>query len=244
MTVPVLKLRWKKEEPMLKPTLLYAEDDQESRENYAFILKPFFSDIFLASNGKDALDLYYEKQPDIMLLDISMPLLNGIELAKHIRKDDPNTSIIMLSAHSDREILLEAVGLKLEAYLIKPVDDVQLNETIEKLIRETRADTTIPIRENLVWDRNNANLLYKDQELKITKKERLMLQVLTRQAEKYVSHDELIFHIWPDEIPDHSHNNKLIQLIYRFNKKIMEETSSDIHLVENTYTLGYKLNCQ
>jgi DNA-binding response OmpR family regulator len=229
---------------MIKPTLLYAEDDQESRENYAFILQKYFSDIYLAQNGKEALSLYYEKHPDILLLDISMPLLNGLDLVKTIRKDDPDTHIIMLSAHSDREKLLSAVNLKLEAYLLKPVDDTLLKETIIKLIRQIQTKESVYLREDLIWDKNHSSLIYKGEQLKITKKERLLLQLLTHNLGTYVSHDELIIHIWDDEIPDHSHDNKLIQLIYRFNKKIMQHFSSPTHLIENSYTLGYRLTCQ
>ncbi len=229
---------------MIKPTLLYAEDNQESRGNCAFILQEYFSDIYLAKNGKEALTLYYEKEPDILLLDISMPLLNGLDLAKTIRKDDHHIPIIMLSAHSDREKLLYAVGLKLEAYLLKPIDESLLKETIVKLIRQIHTKEIIYLREDLIWDRAHFNLIYNGQELRITKKERLLLQLLTYNLGTYVSHDELIIHIWHDEIPDHSHNNKLIQLIYRFNKKMMHYFSSPRHLIENSYTLGYRLTYQ
>jgi DNA-binding response OmpR family regulator len=229
---------------MLKPTLLYAEDDQETRENYVFILKDYFSDIYLAQNGKEALKIYDEKHPDILLLDISMPLLNGLDLVKIIRKDDPHTPIIMLSAHSDREKLLYAVNLKLEAYLLKPIDDTLLKETIVKLTKQLQTQEIIYLREDLTWDKDHSNLTYRGKQIKITKKERLMLQLLTNNIGKYVSHDELIIHIWHNEIPDHSHDNKLIQLIYRFNKKIIQNLFSPTHLIENSYTLGYRLTCQ
>ncbi|OQX50006.1 MAG: hypothetical protein B5M46_02385 [Epsilonproteobacteria bacterium 4484_20] len=60
---------------------------------------------------------------------------------------------------------------------------------------------------------------------------------------RFLSHDELILHIWHDDIPDHSHDNKLIQLIYRFNKKLTQQFSLDTHLIENSYTLGYRISC-
>ena len=229
---------------MTKPTLLYAEDDLESRENCAFILKEYFSDIYLAQNGQEALSLYHEKHPDILLLDISMPLINGLDLVKTIRKDDPDTLAIMLSAHADREKLLSAVSLKLEAYLLKPVDDILLKDTIVKAIKQIQAKGSLYLRKDLIWDREHSLLIYKGKELKLTKKEHLLMQLLTHSLGMYISHDELIIHIWHDEIPDHTHDNKLIQLIYRFNKKIMERLSSPSHLIENSYTLGYKLTCK
>jgi len=229
---------------MIKPTLLYAEDDQESREIFAFILKEYFSNIYLATNGKEALALYHEKKPDILLLDISMPYLNGLDLAKIIRKDDPNTHIIMLSGHSEKEKLLSAVNLKLEAYLLKPIDIILFKDTIVNLIRQIQTKESVYLRNDLIWDKTHSSLMHKGEELKLTKKERLLMQLLTHTLGMYVTHDELIIHIWHDEIPDHSHDNKLIQLIYRFNKKIMQHLSSPAHLIENSYTLGYRLTCQ
>ena len=241
--VPVLHLPYHREKKMYKPTLLYAEDDLESRDNYSYILGKYFNDIYLAKNGKEALALYYEKQPDILLLDISMPMLNGLDLVKLIRKKDPNIPIIMLTAHSDREKLLCAVGLKLEAYLLKPVDDTLLQETIIKVIRQMQEKERIFLKEDLIWDTERSELIHKEKPLKITKKERLLIEILCQKPGKYLSHDELIFHIWNDEIPDHSHNKKLIQLIYRLNKKIAEYTSSEMHFIENSYTLGYRVTC-
>jgi len=228
---------------MVKPTLLYAEDDRESRENYSIVLQEFFSRIYLAKNGKEALNLYYEKQPNVLLLDISMPLLNGLDLVNIIRKEDTDTPIIMLSAHADKEKLLYAIGLKLEAYLLKPIDDVQLKAVITRVIRQLQETEIVCLRKDLTWDRYSAILTYKNESIKITKKERLLLQLLVKHIGKYVSHDELILHIWYDDIPDHSHDNKLIQLIYRFNRKLTQQLSLETHLIENSYTLGYRIPC-
>ncbi len=228
---------------MPKPTLLYAEDDRETLENYTYFLKPYFQTVYTASNGKEALKLYYDKQPDILLLDISMPLLNGLDLAKIIRKEDSDTHIIMLTAHSDTEKLLQAVELKLETYLLKPIDDILLKETMIKVIRKMEEHEVICLRNDLTYNKATEILSYKGMPVKVTKKERLLLQILTKYIGKYVSHDELILHIWHDDIPDHSHDNKLIQLIYRFNKKLTQQFSLDTHLIENSYTLGYRISC-
>jgi DNA-binding response OmpR family regulator len=236
-----LPSRCHRENKMHKPTLLYAEDDLESRENYSIVLKEFFREIYQAENGKEALRLYREKQPDMLLLDISMPLLNGLDLVKTIRKDDPDIPIIILSAHSDREKLLQAVTLKLEAYLLKPIDDIELKETMKRIIEQIQEKEVLNLRDDLIWDKHNATLIYRDELVKITKKERLLLQILTKHIDNYVSHDELIIHIWHDDIPDHSHDNKLIQLIYRFNKKLAQQLPMETHLIENSYTLGYRI---
>jgi len=226
---------------MYKPTILYAEDDQEARENLAIILQQYFDIVYTASNGKEALDFYHEKHPDILLLDISMPSLNGLDVARTVRQADLSTPIIILSAHSDREKLLSAVNLKLDAYLLKPIDTTELTKTILKLIDQIENKEIIHLRKDLIWNRKNTNLIYKEQQVKITKKERLLLKILTKHIGQYISNDDLIIYIWQDDIPDHSHDNKLIQLIYRLNKKITKLLQCDTHLIENGYTSGYRI---
>ena len=222
-------------------TLLYAEDDDETRENYTFILQPYFKEIYQAKDGVEGLRLYANKKPDILLIDISMPGLNGLDMVEKIRLTDKTTPVIMLTAHSKREMLLQAVNLKLEAYLIKPIDDDLLKKTIHSLIDQLEQKEKIAINENLVWNKDTHDLLYQNISLKLTKKERLLMHILMSRIGNYVSKDTLIIRIWADEVPDVSHDNKLIQLIFRFNKKIAQYTECATPLIENSYALGYRI---
>ncbi len=226
---------------MPKLTILYAEDNPESRENYAFILQEYFDKVYLASDGEEALMLYQEYKPDMLLLDIKMPKVNGIDVAKQIREEDSDTPIIMLTAYSDREILLQAVELKLDAYLLKPVDIPKLLETLKHLIEQINSSKMISLFYGLTWDGIGQKLFYKNSEIKLTKKERQLLHILASNAGSYHTHDELIINIWEDELPDHTYNKKLIQLIYRLNKKIAELLPSQSYLIENSYKLGYRV---
>jgi DNA-binding response OmpR family regulator len=226
---------------MRSHTLLYAEDDALIRENLLYILRDFFDEILIVKNGQEALDVYREKQPDTILLDICMPEINGLDVAKMIREEDESVPIIMLTGHSDRERLLEAVNLKLEAYLVKPVDYTQLSKTLTRTLEKLSDNDMINLRDDLVWNRKDQLLTYRNKVIKLTKKEKLTVDILTRNINKYVSNDALIYHIWDNEIPDDSHDNKLIQLIYRLNKKFYEETDYNEKIVENSYTLGYRI---
>jgi len=222
-------------------TLLYAEDDTLIQENFLLLLNNYFSKIHIAHNGQEALDLYQEKKPDIIILDIYMPEIDGLSVAKHIRSKDEDTPIIMITGHSDRELLLDAVSLKLEAYLVKPIDFTILNNTLNKIIDKITVNQVVTLRDDLLWDSYNQILTHHTKVIKLTKKERLAMSILAKNINKYVSNDALIYHIWDDEIPDNSHDNKLIQLIYRLNKKISEQTGIKNKLVQNSYTLGYRI---
>ena len=226
---------------MSKLTLLYAEDDAFIRDTFAYVLSDMFDKVYLAENGKEAYELYRQKKPDIILLDNFMPAINGLDVARLIRKENETVPIVILTAHSEREQLLKAVDLKLETYLIKPVDPQVLIETLEKIKEKLKSNNIYRLRSSLVWDDNTQILHYKDKIIKLTKKEKLAIEILIKNINTYVRNDALIYHIWDDEIPDESHDNKLIQLIYRINKKIATETGITDKLIENSYTLGYRI---
>ena len=126
-------------------TLLYAEDDPQSRKNYAFVLEEYFSEVYLAEDGREALDLYHEKKPDVLLLDISMPFIDGLEVAKTVREKNKEIPIIMLTAHSEQDILLRAVNLKLEEYLLKPINERDLRRVILKVIKEIQNSNVVSL---------------------------------------------------------------------------------------------------
>ena len=223
-------------------TLLYAEDDLQSRKNYAFVLEEYFSEVYLAEDGREALDIYHEKKPDVLLLDISMPFIDGLDVAKAVRTTNKDIPIIMLTAHAEQEKLLTAIPLGLSKYLLKPINDKSLIETVLKVISDIQARNIISIREKLWWNKINSNLFYNDENIKLTKKEDKLVTLLINSIGVYFTHDTLIIQIWDDEIPDASHDNKLHQLVYRLNKKINAVTNSDTQLIENTYTLGYRID--
>ena len=223
-------------------TLLYAEDDPQSRKNYAFVLEEYFSTVYLAEDGREALDLYHEKKPDVLLLDISMPFINGLDVAKFVRTTNKDIPIIMLTAHAEQEKLLTAIPLGLSTYLLKPIDNKSLTQTMMNIINEIQDRDIIPIKEKLWWNKINSNLFYNDKNIKLTKKENKLVTLLLNAIGEYFTHDTLIIQIWDDEIPDASHDNKLHQLVYRLNKKVNEVTNSDTQLIENTYTLGYRID--
>jgi len=222
-------------------SLLYAEDDKSIRDNFIVLLQEMFTDIYISDNGKDALKLYIEKKPDIILLDIRMPIIDGLEVAKQIRKTDDSTPIIMLTGYSDKELLLNAVNLKLEAYLIKPIDFKDFTNIIEKIINKLHQKDLIYIRDNLVWDTNKKVLMHNQKTIKLTKKEQLVINLLAENINSFIENNNMIYHIWEDEMPDNTHDNKLIQLIYRINKKLQPYIKDDSKFIENSYTLGYRM---
>ena len=99
-------------------TLLYVEDDEIIRQNAVEYLCDFFQKVYQAKDGLDALMVYQERKPDIIITDIKMPRLDGLAMAKRIRKKDKSTPIIITTAFTDTQYLMQAVELQLIKYIV------------------------------------------------------------------------------------------------------------------------------
>ena len=85
-------------------------------------------------NGKEGVELYTDLSPDLVFMDITMPIMDGLETTKAIKNQDPDAKIIMLSAMGDREVMDEAKGLGVDVFLKKPFDDYKIISAISKVI--------------------------------------------------------------------------------------------------------------
>jgi len=112
-------------------TVLFVEDEEVVRSSMERILKRRVKEIYVASDGKEGLIIFRDKNPDIIITDIRMPQLNGLDMIREIRKTS-NTPIIITSGHNDEEFLLEAIELNVDYYLKKPIDQNKLISAMEK----------------------------------------------------------------------------------------------------------------
>lgn len=116
-------------------TILYVEDENDVREGYSRALKRVSKELYTAENGSVGLELYKKNMPDIVISDIRMPIMNGLDMVKEIKKIDSNANIIFTTAHSESSYLLEAIELHVEGYLLKPVQKNAMVSLIKKLSR-------------------------------------------------------------------------------------------------------------
>ena len=102
-------------------TLLYVEDDDAIANVMSTILTLFCGTLYRASHGKEGLELYHAHKPDLIITDISMPVMNGIEMVRAIREIDKHIPIMINSAFSDQSYLLESIYLGVDRYTVKPI---------------------------------------------------------------------------------------------------------------------------
>lgn len=113
-------------------TLLYVEDEPELREHVSYALKLHCDNVMIASNGKEALEVARLNRPDIVMSDIRMPVMDGLELAEKLRKEFPGLPVILCTAFTDTDYLLKAIELGVAAYLPKPIDTIRMMEAIKQ----------------------------------------------------------------------------------------------------------------
>lgn len=118
-----------------KSTLLYVEDEEEVREFLKKRLERKVKKLYVAKDGVEGLESFCENRPDFVLTDVTMPNLNGIDMAIKIREIDPKIPIIIMSAHSDTSYLLKAIEIGVHNYLLKPIDKNKLYNTLENAIK-------------------------------------------------------------------------------------------------------------
>ncbi len=116
---------------LLDISVLYVEDDRNAQLAMSAFLKKKVSRLIIAENGKDGLDLFFKHKPDILIVDIRLPVMSGLEMIKKINKK-AETKIYITSAYSDRESLLEAIDAGIDHFLVKPIDFEKLEQYINK----------------------------------------------------------------------------------------------------------------
>ena len=122
--------------PILKKIkLLIIEDDDTQREELARFFKRRVDKVYLAKNGKEGFDKFEALNPDIVLTDLRMPKMSGLELVETIRKNDRITPIIIFTAMNDREIILESIDKGISNYVIKPINMAALMEVVTDAVK-------------------------------------------------------------------------------------------------------------
>ena len=148
-------------------TILYAEDEKDLREVTHQILKGFTKKQYVAQNGQEGLELFkeHENEIDLIITDVNMPLLNGLEMVKEIKKINLNIPIIVATAFSNKEYLLEAIDIGIDKYVLKPIDISKLLQVMsQSLLYHELKDlyidklTNLPNRNRLRKDLENNNI--------------------------------------------------------------------------------------
>jgi two-component system, OmpR family, response regulator VanR len=215
--------------------ILYVEDDEIARENGIEYLENFFEQIYEASDAIIALQLYEKHKPDIIITDIQMPKLNGLEFVKRIRQKDKHTQIIIITAFCDKDYLLKAIELGLVKYLVKPVKEKEFEEALFLFVDslENSQSNIIKLQEDTYFDIFNKNLVIENEIVKLRAKELVFLELLVKNRNRYVSYEEIENYVWNDSVMT---KDALKTLVKNLKTKIPK------NLILNLTNSGYKID--
>ena len=213
-------------------TVLYVEDEEGIRNNINDILKHLFKDIYLAKNAKEAYKLYEENKPDLIITDIRMPNETGIELVKRIRKRDSKIRVIISSAHTDLDYMLQATELHLVKYIIKPITEAKLSDALDAFIKSYEGAKIYNLKEGWLFDESKSQIQALDEEFKLTKKENQFLKLLI-QKNRIITYEEMENIIWNEDSV--MTPNAMRLFIKNFRKKLPD------NVLRNVQGTGYRL---
>ena len=213
-------------------TVLYVTNTEDDYRKINNVLKVFFNKIVYSNNQEDALDIYENIFPNIVLVDINLTNSNGIELIKNIRKENQLIPILVITKNKEVNNLIEAVKLNLVDYLLKPVDInkliFSLNQ-IAKIILNSGEVTTI-IKDTIKYNYLEKTIINKDKKEVLTKTETRFIELLLVNKDKIVSTEEIKRVIWGNKEVSESAFKSLLN---RLSKKIGKDT------ITNSFGIGY-----
>lgn len=215
-------------------TSMIVEDDKQTAEYLKNILEDIFLEVYIANDGEKAIELYFEKKPDIIFTDIMMPKKNGIEFIKYIRAIDKDIKIIIISGHNTQEYLMEAVKLKLEDFIIKPIKFDSFIKTLNSIANDcsSKYSKQILLKSGAILEPYNKTVIFENITYVLTKSEFKLLMLLLNNKNQIVHKEIIENQLWLDGALS---ENVLKGLVNKLRKKVGKNA------IESQSGYGYKV---
>lgn len=214
-------------------SILYVDDDEILRSSTENILSTLFKNVFVAKDGEEAIKIYDTNNINILMLDIKMKNMSGIDVAKYIRAIDSKIPIFLVSSYTDVEDMLDAIKLDLVDYLKKPFSFEELLNTLIRCLSKIDSKYLIKnnLGENAFYDFLSKQLISNGEYITLTKSEIDVIEIFLQRRNKLISYIEFA-HILGENISEVALKN----IIYKLRKKIGNNS------IQNLSKIGYILN--
>jgi len=220
--------------------LLVVDDDPELRPLVGFALRQASYLVVEAASGEEALTLLDRELPDLMILDVNMPGIDGFEVLRRARANGRHLPILMLTVRGEEEDLVRGLDLGADDYLTKPFSPRTLLARVRALLR--RAGQEAPARPTavggLTLDEERHLLHVGERQVVLAPLELRMLQLLLAQSGRTVAPERLIRHLWGGSVS--AGREHLKQLVYRLRQKIEDDPMAP-RLLRTDPGAGYRL---
>ena len=211
--------------------VLCLEDEEAILRNICASLELFFAEVKGVTDGFDALELAMNGAYDVLVLDISVPNIDGLEIAKKVRAINQKIPIVILSSHVEQEYLWRAVELKITRYLAKPYDKKSFVKALEDVAFELVGRTpTIRLNDELEYDFGKKALYVNGEISHLSKSESKLLEYFLNNKNKTITYEQIFDYIWDYEQP----TKEAIKTIV---KELRRKLGKDV--IKNLYGVGY-----
>lgn len=217
--------------------ILVVDDDKNICEVIKMYLESSGYNVKVANDGREAQEAFSNYKPDLVLLDVMLPYIDGIDVLKWIRRDS-ETPVIMITAKG--ETFDKVLGLELGAddYIVKPFEPKELMARVKAVLRRytSEGDSREALTfDNLVIDINSYNVKYNGQEIKMPPKEFELLHFLASNKNRVFTREQLLCEVWGYDYPGDSRTVDVH--VKRLREKI---AGGDNWQIETVWGVGYK----
>jgi DNA-binding response OmpR family regulator len=221
--------------------VLLAEDDRD----FGNILSQYVTmngfDVILARDGNEAWERFNQEKPDICVLDVMMPEMDGFTLGEKIKKAQSGVPVIFLTAKSLKEDIVRGLKIGADDYITKPFDPEVLILRINNILKRTYSSTNDEYKiSNTILKFNTLELICGNTKEKLTLKEALLLKYFIVNKNKILAREDILTEIWGED--DYFLGRSMDVFISRLRKYISEDKHLDIRTVRGTGFMLEELN--
>lgn len=231
-----------------KYDILYVEDDESSMYEIGSLFEDLFNKADFAKDGNEALEKYIEynennnKPYDLIITDIEMPNVNGIELSKNIYKLNKEQKIIVLSAHDESHYLIDLLNIGIKGYLQKPFNRKKILEVLHTVCDGIHEDNKnkieVKLNNNFIWHSDSKTLSHEGISINLCASETSLLDLLISNRNITFSIDDIFNVVYDDYYEKDLSVDSVKSLLKRIRKKVPD------NLIKNIYGEGYRINHQ
>ena len=191
----------------MKEKILIAEDEKELGKAIKAILQYSDYDVTVTTNGQEALDKTLNDSFDAIIMDIMMPVMDGITALKEMRKNGVNTPIILLTAKAQVDDKVEGLDSGANDYLTKPFNKKELLARIRAVTRINNSNKEKFKVGNIMFDKENSKISSETSEFNLNNKECEIMEMLIKNQERNISYNEIVKRVWKTEEMEESSVN-------------------------------------
>jgi DNA-binding response OmpR family regulator len=223
--------------------ILVIDDDQELLDLLKFMLRSKGYDVVTSSSGEQGLNHALVEVPDLVILDLMMPAMDGLEICRSFRSLS-NVPILMLTARSDEGSMVQSLEAGADDYVLKPCDTSVLLAKVRALLRRANSEGPVGLSyrdEYLAINLALGEVRVNDQTVRLTPTEQRLLTYLYRHSDRVVPHGELIREVWGTQ---ESSDRRLLKLYILYLRRKIEEDPEQPAYLRTAWGVGYRFHAR